>query len=122
MYAVVEAGGRQVELSAGRYVEIDMVAAESDQEYVFDKVLMIVNGADSVTGSPYVAEAKVTGRVIDHTRDKKLVVYKYRPKKGTRKRTGHRQHHTRVFISKIELKGKVLAEAKDEKAKKEAKK
>ena len=123
MYAVVEAGGRQVELSAGRYVEIDMVAAESDQEYVFDKVLMIVNGADSVMGSPYVAEAKVTGRVIDHTRDKKLVVYKYRPKKGTRKRTGHRQHHTRVFISKIEMKGKVLAEAKDEKSgQKESKK
>ncbi|MBX9687561.1 MAG: 50S ribosomal protein L21 [Candidatus Obscuribacterales bacterium] len=118
MYAVVEAGGRQVELTAGKFVEIDMVAAESNQEFVFDKVLMIVDGGDSVLGTPYVAGAKVTGRVIDHVRDKKLVVYKYRPKKGTRKRTGHRQHHTRVFISKIEVGSKVLAEAKDEKAKK----
>ena len=117
MYAVVEAGGRQVELRTGRFVEIDMVAAESDQEFVFDKVLMIVDGANSVLGTPFVADAKITGRVINHTRDKKLIVYKYRPKKGTRKRTGHRQHHTRVFISKIELKGKVLAEATDEKAK-----
>ncbi len=117
MYAVVEAGGRQVELTAGRFVEIDMVAAESDQEYVFDKVLMIVNGSDSVTGTPYVDGAKVTGRVIDHVRDKKLIVYKYRPKKGTRKRTGHRQHHTRVYISKIEVGGKVLAEIQDEKKK-----
>jgi len=117
MYAVVEAGGRQVELTAGRYVEIDMVAAESDQEFVFDKVLMIVDGANSVLGTPYVANAKVTGRVLDHVRDKKLVVYKYRPKKGTRKRTGHRQHHTRVFINKIEVGGKVLSEAKDEKKK-----
>ena len=117
MYAVVEAGGRQVELRAGRYVEIDMVSAESDQEYVFDKILMIVDGANSVLGTPFVADAKITGRVIDHVRDKKLIVYKYRAKKGTRKRTGHRQHHTRVFISKIELKGKVLAEATDEKAK-----
>ncbi len=117
MYAVVEAGGRQVELTPGSYVEIDMVAAESDQEYVFDKVLMIVNGAESVTGTPYVDGAKVQGRVIDHTRDKKLVVYKYRPKKGTRKRTGHRQHHTKVFINKIELNGTVLAEAQDTKAK-----
>lgn len=117
MYAVVEAGGRQVELSTGRYVEIDMVAAESNQEYVFDKVLMIVDGASSQLGTPYLEGAKVTGRVIDHVRDKKLIVYKYRPKKGTRKRTGHRQHHTRVFINKIELGGKVLSEAKDEKAK-----
>lgn len=122
MYAVVEAGGRQVELRAGRFVEIDMVSAESDQEFVFDKVLMIVDGANSVLGTPFVADAKITGRVIDHTRDKKLVVYKYRPKKGTRKRTGHRQHHTRVFISKIELKGKVLAEAQDEKAKSKSEK
>lgn len=117
MYAVVEAGGRQVELTAGRFVEIDMVAAESDQEYVFEKVLMIVDGKESVVGTPYVDGAKVTGRVIDHVRDKKLIVYKYRPKKGTRKRTGHRQHHTRVYISKIEVGGKVLAEVADEKKK-----
>lgn len=115
MYAVVEAGGRQVELTAGRYVEIDMVAAETDQEFVFDRVLMIVNGNDSMMGAPHIEGAKITGRVIDHIRDKKLIVYKYRPKKGTRKRTGHRQHHTRVFISKIEVGGKVLAEAKDPK-------
>lgn len=117
MYAVVEAGGRQVELTAGRYVEIDMVAAESDQEFVFDKVLMIVDGNGSLVGKPFVEGARVTGRVIDHVKDKKLVVYKYRPKKGTRKRTGHRQHHTRVFINKIEVGGKVLAEAKDDKKK-----
>lgn len=117
MYAVVEAGGRQIELTAGRFVEIDMIAAESNQEFVFDKVLMIVNGNDSVTGTPFVEGAKVTGHVIDHVRDKKLVVYKYRPKKGTRKRTGHRQHHTRVYISKIEVGGKVLAEVKDDKKK-----
>lgn len=115
MYAVVEAGGRQVELTAGRFVEIDMVAAETDQEFVFDRVLMIVNGADSMMGSPLIEGAKITGRVIDHIRDKKLIVYKYRPKKGTRKRTGHRQHHTRVFISKIEVGGKVLAEVQDPK-------
>ena len=117
MYAVVEAGGKQVELTAGRFVEIDMIAAESDQEYVFEKVLMIVDGPESVVGTPYVDGARVTGRVIDHVRDKKIIVYKYRPKKGTRKRTGHRQHHTRVYISKIEVGGKVLAEIEDVKKK-----
>lgn len=113
MYAVIEAGGRQVELTAGRFVDIDMVAAETDQEFVFEKVLMIVDGDKSMVGTPFIEGAKVTGRVIDHIRDKKITVYKYRAKKGTRKRTGHRQHHTRVFVSAIQLKDKVLCEAKD---------
>lgn len=113
MYAVVEAGGRQFELSPGRFVDIDMVAAESDQEFVFEKVIMIVDGDKSLVGKPFVEGAKVSGRVVDHIRDKKLVVYKYRPKKGTRKRTGHRQYHTRVFINSIQVNDKVVAEAKD---------
>lgn len=113
MYAVVEAGGRQFELTCGRFVDIDMVAAESDEEFVFDKVLMIVDGDNSLVGKPYVDGAKVKARVVDHVRDKKLVVYKYRPKKGTRKRTGHRQYHTRVYISSIAVAEKVLSEASD---------
>lgn len=113
MYAVVEAGGRQVELTAGKYVDIDMVSGESDQKFVFEKVLMIVDGDKSIVGKPFIEGATVTGRVIDHVKDKKIIVYKYRPKKGTRKRTGHRQHHTRIFVSSIEVKDKVLSEAKD---------
>jgi large subunit ribosomal protein L21 len=113
MYAVVEAGGRQFELTAGRFIDVDMVAAEPEQEFVFDKVLAIINGADSVLGQPYVSGAKVTGKVINHVRSSKIVVFKYRAKKGTRKRTGHRQYHTRVFINKIELNDKVLSEAQD---------
>lgn len=113
MYAVVEAGGRQFEVTAGRFIDIDMVAAESDQEFVFDRVLMIVNGPDSVLGKPYVEGARVVGRVIDHVIDKKVIVFKYRPKKGTRKKTGHRQRHTRVFINSIQLDNKVLSEAAD---------
>lgn len=113
MYAVVEAGGRQFELTAGRFIDVDMFSAEPEQEFVFDKVLAIVNGADTVVGQPYISGAKITGRVIKHVRSSKIVVFKYRPKKGTRKRTGHRQYQTRVFISKIELNDKVLSEEKD---------
>ena len=119
MYAVVEAGGRQFELTAGRFIDVDMVAAEPEQEFVFDKVLAIVSGSDTILGQPYVTGAKVTGRVIDHVRGTKMVVFKYRAKKGTRKRTGHRQYHTRVFISKIELNDKVLVESQDKYQKKE---
>jgi large subunit ribosomal protein L21 len=119
MYAVVEAGGRQFELTAGRFIDVDMVAGEPEQEFVFDKVLAIINGADSVLGQPYVSGAKVTGKVINHVRSAKIVVFKYRAKKGTRKRTGHRQYHTRVFINKIELNDKVLSEAQDNYKKKD---
>lgn len=113
MYAVVEAGGRQFELESGRYIDMDMVSAEPDQEFVFDKVLMIVDGEKSMVGKPYIDGAKVTGKVISHVRGPKLVVYKYRPKKGTRKRTGHRQGFTRVFINAIAVQDKVLAQSDD---------
>ena len=114
MYAVVEAGGRQYQLSSGRYVDVDMVAGEPQSEFVFDKVLMIVNGNESMVGKPLVEGAKVVGKIISHGRGSKIVVYKYRPKKGTRKRTGHRQGYTRIFINAISLKDKTLSEAKDE--------
>lgn len=113
MYAVVEAGGRQYQLESGRYVDVELVSAEPDQEFVFDKVLAIVNGKDSTIGAPFVDGAKVTGKVISHGKGPKLVVYKYRPKKGTRKRTGHRQGYTRIFINSIKLNDKVVSEATD---------
>jgi len=114
MYAVVEAGGRQYQLSSGRYVDVDMVAGEPQTEFVFDRVLMIVDGEKSMVGKPLVDGAKVVGKIIGHGRGAKMVVYKYRPKKGTRKRTGHRQGYTRIFISSIAVKDKVLSESKDE--------
>ncbi len=113
MYAVVEAGGRQYQLESGRYVDVELVSAEPDQEFVFDKVLAIVNGKDSTIGAPFVDGAKVTGKIISHGKGPKLVVYKYRPKKGTRKRTGHRQGYTRIFINSIKLNDKVVSEATD---------
>lgn len=121
MYAVVEAGGRQYQLTSGRFVDVDMVAGEPQTEFVFDRVLMIVDGDQSVIGKPVVDGAKVTGKIIAHGRTAKIVVYKYRPKKGTRKRTGHRQGYTRIYIDSIKLNDKVLSEVKDEGKKKTAK-
>lgn len=114
MYAVVEAGGRQYQLTSGRYVDVDLVAGEPQSEFVFDRVLMIVDGDKSLVGKPVVEGAKVTGKIISHGKDQKLVVYKYRPKKGTRKRTGHRQGYTRIYIDSIKVNDKVLSEVKDQ--------
>jgi large subunit ribosomal protein L21 len=114
MYAVVEAGGRQYQLTSGRYVDVDMVAGEPQSEFVFDRVLMIVDGDNSTVGKPQVSGAKVVGKIISHGKGPKLVVYKYRPKKGTRKRTGHRQGYTRIYIESIKVNDKVLSEVKDQ--------
>lgn len=114
MYAVVEAGGRQYQLTSGRYVDVDLVAGEPQSEFVFDRVLMIVDGDKSLVGKPVVEGAKVTGKIISHGKDQKLVVYKYRPKKGTRKRTGHRQGYTRIYIDSIKVNDQILSEVKDQ--------
>lgn len=114
MYAIVQACGRQYQLEAGRFVDIDLVSAEPGQEFVFEHVLMIVNGKDSQVGEPYVSGAKVTGKVLSHGRAGKIIVYHMKPKKGTRKKQGHRQGYTRVLVNSISVGDKVIAEAKED--------
>lgn len=113
MYAIVEASGRQYQLEAGRFVDIDLVPAEPGQEFVFERVLMIVSGKESQIGAPYVTGAKVTGKVLAHGRGSKVIVYHMRPKKGTRKKQGHRQGYTRVLINTISIGEKIVAEGKE---------
>lgn len=101
MYAIVETGGKQYQLEEGRYVDIELLEGEKDSKVVFDKIVMIVNGKKSKVGQPYVAGASVEGKIMLHDKAKKVIVYKQRPKKGYRKKQGHRQGFTRVMISKI---------------------
>ena len=101
MYAIVEAGGKQYQVEEGRYVDVELLGEEKDAKVVFDKVVMIVNGKKSKVGQPYVANAKVEGTILKTDRAKKIIVFKQRPKKGYRKKQGHRQGFTRVMISKI---------------------
>ena len=112
MFAIVEACGRQYHLEAGRFIDCELNAALKEGDaYVFDRVLMIVNGKDSTVGTPLIDGAKVTGRVLTHGRGAKILVYHQRPKKGTRKKQGHRQAYTRVIIDSISIKDKVVAKA-----------
>lgn len=101
MYAIVETGGKQYQVEEGRYVDVELLGEEKDAKVVFDKVVMIVNGKKSKVGQPYVANAKVEGTIVKNDKAKKIIVFKQRPKKGYRKKQGHRQGFTRVMISKI---------------------
>ena len=101
MYAIVETGGKQYQVEEGRYVDVELLGEEADAKVVFDKVVMIVNGKKSKVGQPYVEKATVEGTVIKTDRAKKIIVYKQRPKKGYRRKYGHRQGFARVMINKI---------------------
>ena len=106
MYAIVETGGKQYQVEEGRYVDIELLDGEKDSKVVFDKIVMIVNGKKSKVGQPYVSGASAEGKIVLHGRSKKIIVYKQRPKKGYRKKQGHRQGYTRVMISKIRTSAK----------------
>ena len=106
MYAIVETGGKQYQVEEGRYVDIELLEGEADSKVVFDKIVMLVNGKKSKVGQPYVSGASVEGKILKHDKAKKIIVFKQRPKKGYRKKQGHRQQFTRVMISKIRTSAK----------------
>ena len=101
MFAIVETGGKQYQVEEGRYLDVELLDGEKDSKVVFDKVVMIVNGKKSKVVQPYVAGASAEGVIVKHDKAKKVIVYKQRPKKGYRRKQGHRQGFTRVMISKI---------------------
>lgn len=121
MYAVLETGGKQVKVEAGRFIDIEKLPQNKGDKVSLSNVLMLVSGKESKVGSPYIKGATVNGEIIDLAKDDKVIVYKMRPKKRTRKKFGHRQWYSRVFIESIELDGKVLvkAEKKEPKVKKQ---
>ena len=106
MYAIVEAGGKQYPVEEGRYIDMELLDAEKDAKVTFDKIVMLVNGKKSKVGQPYVSGASVEGTVVKHDKAKKIIVFKQRPKKGYRKKQGHRQQFTRVMITKIRTSAK----------------
>lgn len=108
-YAIIEAGGTQLRVEPGRFYDINRLAADEDATVTIDKVLL-VNDGDSVTvGQPLVEGASVSGTVVSHLRGKKVIVYKMKPKKKTRKKRGHRQELTRLMIDSITVAGKTIA-------------
>ncbi len=98
MYAIIETGGKQYRVAQNDVLYIEKLDAAEESEVVFDKVLM-VNGK---VGKPYVKGAKVTAVVQKQGRSKKVIVYKYKPKKNYHKKQGHRQPFTKVLITAIE--------------------
>lgn len=108
-YAIVEASGQQFWLQPNRYLDLDRLAAEVDSTVTLESVLLVKDGSGTTLGQPYVKGASVELKVLAHRRGPKLLVYKMRPKKKTRRKNGHRQELTRVLVQSISVGGKPVA-------------
>ena len=116
-YAIVEASGKQFWLQPNRYYDLDRCHAEVNDVLTIEKVLLVNDGKNLRLGKPYVQDAKVEIKVLEHRRGPKIIVYKMRPKKKTRRKNGHRQELTRVLVQSISTssKTKKSKEKKDSK-------
>ena len=100
MYAVILTGGKQYKVSEGDVVFIEKLEANEGDAVKFDKVLC-VSGDNTVIGTPVVEGASVDAKVLKQGKNKKVIVFKYKPKKGSKTKQGHRQPYTKVKIEKI---------------------
>ena len=103
MYAVFETGGKQFRAEVGKKVRIPSLEAEPGDAITFDRVLLTGDGDDVSVGTPEVKGASVQAEVVRHGRDKKIIVFKRKRRKGYRKKQGHRQGFTEVRIDGIKL-------------------
>jgi large subunit ribosomal protein L21 len=108
-YAIVEASGQQFWVQPNRYYDLDRLHADVDAKITLDKVLLVKNGDVATVGKPYVQGASVELKVMAHRRGQKVIVYKMRPKKKTRRKNGHRQELTRVMVESISVGGKAIS-------------
>jgi len=101
MYAVVVTGGKQYRVEAGTTLDVERLTGDPGASVTFDRVLMIGDGDQVTVGTPDVAGASVSGTVISQALGPKIIIFKFKQKVKYRRRTGHRQHLTRVRIDTI---------------------
>lgn len=101
MYAIIESCGKQYKVAEGDVVFFEKLDTEEGKKVTFDKVVLVSDDKKVEVGAPYVKGVKVEGKVVEHGKGKKIIVYKYKAKKNYRRTQGHRQPFTKVEITKI---------------------
>ena len=100
-YAIVEVSGRQFWIEIGKYYDFNRISTKLGKQIILNRVLLLNNDGEILIGKPYLESVKIKGKILEHLRGKKTIVYKMKPKKKTRKKQGHRQELTRVLIEDI---------------------
>lgn len=103
MYAVIKTGGKQYRVAKGDEVKIEQLKGEVGDAVTFEQVLLTSNGENVEVGQPILDNSKVVGRITRHGKDRKVVVFKYKKRKGYRRKKGHRQTFTLVRIEDIKV-------------------
>ena len=101
MYAVIKTGGKQYKVNEGDVVRVEKLNVEENETVTFNEVLLISDESGVKAGTPTVAGASVEGKVVKNGKAKKIIVFKYKPKKDYRKKQGHRQPYSQIQITKI---------------------
>ena len=102
-FAIAETSGRQFLFKVNKYYDLDRINAKEKEKITLNNILLIKDNKNISIGKPYIENAKVELEVLSHLRDKKIIVYKMRPKKKTRRKMGHRQELTRVMVKSISV-------------------
>jgi large subunit ribosomal protein L21 len=103
MYAIVRTGGKQYQVASGDQLRVEKLPGEVGDTVDLQDVLMVVNGEDIQVGQPVLENAKVTAKITEQDRSKKVIVFKKKRRKGYRLRRGHRQAYTALKIEEISL-------------------
>jgi large subunit ribosomal protein L21 len=103
MYAIIETGGKQLRVAEGDIIRTDLIDLAVGETVTFDRVILGSNGTDVSVGTPALSGASVSGTILRQAKDKKILVFRYKPKKRVRKLIGHRQKFAEVKIDKITL-------------------
>ena len=113
-YAIIRTGGRQFRVAEGDTLDVDLLDVEPGKTATFGDVLLFADGKDVSHGKPLISGAKVTAEVVEQRKDKKVVAFKYRRRKGYHRTVGHRRKLTRVKIKSISVEAKKAASKKTE--------
>ena len=113
-YAIIKTGGRQFRVTEGDTIDVDLLDVESGKTATFGDVLLFADGKDVTHGDPLVSGAKVTAEVLEQRKDKKIVAFKYKRRKGYHRTVGHRRKLTRIKIKSINVGAKKTSAKKAE--------
>lgn len=102
-YAIINTGGRQYRIAEGDTIDVDLLDVDSGKTATFGEVLMFTDGKNVMHGNPLISGAKVTAEVVEQRKDKKVIAFKYKRRKGYHRTVGHRRKLTRVKIKSISL-------------------